>query len=193
MIKKIALFLVALLPIGLMAQDVKFGHVNSQEIMMLMPERTDIEKQLNDLQNEQENYMVKMRDEYNTKLKDFVDNQATMSKSIKEATQGELAQMEQRINTFSQTAQDDLNKKYQELVAPVRDKVLKAIEEVGSEGNYTYIFDLSTTGIVYKSPKSNDITALVKKKLGITGNAATTTKPTTTKPADTTKPAETKK
>jgi len=45
--------------------------------------------------------------------------------------------------------------------------VRKAITDVAVENNYTYIFDLSAQSIIYQSPKSNDITALVKKKLAI--------------------------
>jgi outer membrane protein len=108
-----------------------------------------------------------MREEYYAKIKEFQDKQATMPESIKQARQSEIVEIEQRINTFNQTASSDLQKKQQELFAPVIDKVKKAINEVGTENNYTYIFDLSTQSIVYQSPKSNDITALVKKKLGL--------------------------
>ncbi len=150
-----------------MGQEVKLGHINSQEILSLMPERAEIEKTLSDLQTQWENELVKMREEYYAKIKEFQDKQATMPESIKQARQSEIVEIEQRINTFNQTASSDLQKKQQELFAPVIDKVKKAINEVGTENNYTYIFDLSTQSIVYQSPKSNDITALVKKKLGL--------------------------
>ncbi len=150
-----------------MGQEVKLGHINSQEILSLMPERAEIEKTLSDLQTQWENELVKMREEYYAKIKEFQDKQATMPESIKQARQSEIVEIEQRINTFNQTASSDLQKKQQELFAPVIDKVKKAINEVGAENNYTYIFDLSTQSIVYQSPKSNDVTALVKKKLGL--------------------------
>jgi len=167
MFKKIALLLLCVFPISLMGQEVKLGHINSQEILSLMPERAEIEKTLNDLQTQWENELVKMREEYYAKIKEFQDKQATMPESIKQARQSEIVEIEQRINTFNQTASSDLQKKQQELFTPVIDKVKKAINEVGSENNYTYIFDLSTQSIVYQSPKSNDVTALVKKKLGL--------------------------
>lgn len=183
MIKKIALFLIALLPVGLMAQDAKLGHVNSQEILSMMPERVEIEKKLNALQDEVENEIVKMREEYNAKMKDFLEKQATMPETIKQARQSEIADMEQRIKTTAQTAEADLQKKYQEFTTPMIDKVKKAISDVATEGGYTYIFDVISQVIVYQSPKSNDITPAVKKKLGLTGTTAI--KPTTseTKPA----------
>ena len=109
MIKKLVIFLIALLPVGLMAQDVKLGHVNFREVVSLMPELTDIDKKLNDFQSEVEKEIVKMREEYNAKLKDFVDNQATMPETIKQARQAEIADLEQRTSTFSQNAQQDYN------------------------------------------------------------------------------------
>lgn len=174
MIKKIALFLIALLPIGLMAQDLKLGHVNSQEILSLMPERITIQQKLDTIQGEYESEQVKMREEYNNKVKDFVDQQKTMPESIKKSRQAEIAALEDRISTFNQQAQTDLQKKYQELTAPMIERVKKAIDDVAAANGYTYVFDLSAQTIVYQSPKSNDITPLVKKKLGISGKEATT-------------------
>ena len=167
MFKKIVLVILCALPFSLMAQEVKLGHVNSQEILSLMPERAVIEKTVTDLQSQWEKELAKMREEYYAKVKEFQAKQATMPESIKTARQAEISDLEQRITTFNQTASDDLRKKNQELFTPVIDKVKKAINEVGSENNYLYIFDLSTQSIVYQSTKSNDVTALVKKKLGL--------------------------
>ena len=167
MFKKIALVVLCALPFSLMAQEVKLGHVNSQEILTIMPERTVIEKTVGDLQTQWEKELVKMREEYYAKVKEFQEKQATMPESIKSARQGEISDLEQRISTFNQTASEDLRKKQQELFTPVIDKVKKAINEVGSENGYLYIFDLSTQSIIYQSPKSNDVTPLVKKKLGL--------------------------
>jgi len=167
MLKKIALVLLFALPISLMAQDAKLGHINSQEILTIMPERATIEKTISDLQGQWESELVKMREEYNAKIKEYQEKQATMPESIKQARQSEIGEIEQRITTFNQTASADLQKKQQELFTPVIEKVKKAINEVGAENNYLYIFDLSTQSIIYQSPKSNDVTPLVKKKLGL--------------------------
>ena len=167
MFKKIALLVLCALPFSLMAQEVKLGHINSQEILTLMPERTTIEKTISDLQAQWEKEIVKMREEYFAKTKEYQEKQATMPESIKQARQSEIAEMEQRISTTNQNAQTDLQKKSQDLFAPVIEKVKKAINEVGAENGYLYIFDLGAQSIIYQSPKSNDITALVKKKLAL--------------------------
>jgi len=167
MLKKTVIFLLCAFPILAIAQD-KLGHTNSKEIMMAMPEIASIEKTLDELQTQWESEMVKMREEYFAKIKEFQDKQATMPESIKSARQSEIIELEQRITTFQQTASADLQQKHQELITPVIEKVRKAINEVGAENNYTYIFDLDAQSIIYQSPKANDVTDLVKKKLGIT-------------------------
>ena len=168
MFKKIAIALVCALPLNFMvAQETKLGHVNTQEILVAMPERATIEKKLSDLQSEMEKELVKMREEYTKKIKEYQEKQATMPETIKLARQSEITEMEQRITTFQQTASTDLQKKQQELFAPVIDKVKKAINEVGAENKYLYIFDVSAQSIIYQSPNSNDLSALVKKKLGL--------------------------
>ena len=48
MLKKIALVLMLALPMGVFAQNLKFGHINAQEIITVMPEFT---KAQNDIQN----------------------------------------------------------------------------------------------------------------------------------------------
>lgn len=166
MLKRLVVLLLCALPVVMFAQD-KLGHVNSQEILMAMPERATIETTLDNLQTQWESELVKMREEYYAKIKEFQDKQATMPESIKQARQSEIVELEQRITTFTQTASTDLQQKQQELLMPVIEKIRKAISEVGAEQNYTYIFDLSTQSIVYQSPKSNDVTAQVKTKLGI--------------------------
>ncbi|MHB9056018.1 MAG: OmpH/Skp family outer membrane protein [Paludibacteraceae bacterium] len=182
MIKKIALFMIALLPLVAMAQSQKIGHVNSQELISLMPEVGTMNSKMKEAQDAWEKELLKMREEYYAKIKSFQDSQASLTESIKQARQSELADMEQRINNLNQAATDDLQKKNQELAAPILEKVKKAIGEVAAENNFTYIFDTTTQTIVYMGPSANDITPLVKKKLNLKDKPVTTA-PVTTTPA----------
>ncbi len=169
MTKRIAfiVILAILLPLGAMAQALKIGHINSQEVIVLMPEIETLEKQMKEAGDQWENELLKMREEYFAKIKQLQDTQATLSESIKQARQAELADMEQRISTLNQTAQNDLAKKQQDLAAPILEKVRKAISDVATENNFTYILDMASQSVIYTSPSSNDITVLVKKKLNL--------------------------
>jgi len=166
MIKRIALIVLLALPFSLMAQE-KFAYVNVQEIFQVMPELSDVEKTIADLNEQYKKELEKMYEEYYAKAKEFQDNLATMAETIKTRRQSEIVDIENRISTFQQTASQELQQKQMELVSVLRDKIIKATAEVGEENNYTYIFDLSTQSIAYHSPKAVDVTPLVKKKLGI--------------------------
>ena len=166
MLKKLVVLLFCALPMFAMAQD-KLAHVNSQEVMMAMPELAEIHRTLDALQSEWESVLMSMQEELFSKFREFQERQATMPESIREVRQSELSELEQRIVTFRQQAGNDLQQKQQELVSPVIERVRRAIEQVGTENNFLYIFDLAVESVVFHSPTAIDATPLVKTKLGI--------------------------
>lgn len=167
MFKKIVVIALCVLPLSLFAQESKLGHVNSQEIISLMPEVANIEKEVDAVGKQYETEIAKMQEEYNNKIKEFQQKQDSMPEGIKKARVSEIQDLETRITTFRQQAYQEMQKKQQDLFVPIRDKVTKAINEVGVEGKFLYIFDLGSQAILYKSAASVDVTASVKKKLGL--------------------------
>ena len=166
MLKKIALIVLCALPFSLFSQE-KLGYINSESIIQLMPEIETIKKTVDELSATWEKELLKMREEYSTKIKEFQEREKTMSEAIREVRITEIQELESRITTTQQTAVANIQKKQQELFTPVIEKVKKAINDVGTEGSFTYIFDTSSQVILYQSPKANDVTPLVKKKLNI--------------------------
>ncbi len=114
-----------------------------------------------------EDNLLKMQEEFKKKQDAYLKKKDTMPATLRSAKETELQEMAQRIGTFTQQAQLDIQKKQQALTQPILQKVQKAIDDVAKENGYTYILDLSTGVILYHSKTANDITPLVKKKLGI--------------------------
>ena len=141
MFKKLTLIMLCALPLGLFAQE-KLGHINSKEIISIMPEIPEIEKKVDALGKQWEGEIVKMRQEYDNKIKEFQQKQDSMPDTIKQLRMSEIQGMEERITTFQQTAYSDLQKKQQEMFTPIVEKVKKAITDVAAENKFTYIFDL---------------------------------------------------
>lgn len=166
MLKKIIVLVLCVAPIMAFAQN-KFGHINTQDVYNAMPEKATIEKTLQDLASNYEKELNGMREEYNKKVKEFVDKKDSMPQSVLQARQSEIVDMEQRISTLNQTAQTDMQKKNSELVQPIVEKIKKAINDVGLENGFIYIFDLQAQSILYHSDQSVDVLPLVKKKLNI--------------------------
>ncbi len=164
--KKIALFFAAILPMMAMAQEIKIGYVSTQEVMMLMPEISDIEKQMADFNEKNTKYLQDMQTEIQTKAKAYEAEKANLSDAIRAAREEELYSMQERLQTTYQTLQQEAQAKQQALLKPVQDKLRAAIETVGQKNNFFMIFE-SEAGLLYKSPKAVDATPLIKKELGI--------------------------
>lgn len=161
--KSIILLAAIVCSIAMSAQ--KFGYISTQELFMQMPELTGVQAKMDSLNKQYENLLMSMQEEYQKKLKDYQDRQATMSDAIRQIQEEELYSMQQRLQTTYQTAQQDIEAKRAELLKPVNEKMVKAIQDVGAANGYTFIFDSSAT--VYVAPNADNVMNLVKKQLGI--------------------------
>ena len=162
--KKITfLALLSVLALSTIAQN-KFGYIDSQELLMLMPERKKAETDVQNFAKSLETQLGSMTAEYQQGVQEYQANEATYTDLVKQDKIAEITGLEQRIQTFQQNAQQSLQAKEQELLEPILAKARKAIEDVATEGNYTYIFDKSIGSILYAKDSEN-VLALVKKKL----------------------------
>ena len=161
--KKMILMLALVLPMIASAQ--KIGHVSSQEIMAVMPETKKMAEKLDSLQGVYETQLANMQEEFNKKLTEFQQQQATMTAGVREFRQQELAEMEQRTQMFYQTVQKELQAKQVEYLQPVQTKLLEAINKVGAAQGCTYVMDKA--GMLYIAPDALDLTPAVKAELGI--------------------------
>lgn len=166
--KKILLALAVVfgLSFNSIAQTAKIGHINSQELMQLMPEaatiRTELEKEAASLETQ----MTAMQTEYQNLVRDYQANEATWSDLIRDSKVKEINDLEGRLQTFQQNAQQSLTAKEQALIEPVIQKAQDAIDAVAKANGYTYVFDTSV-GAVLVYPDGDNMLSLVKKHLGI--------------------------
>ena len=163
--KKLIIFLLMMLPLGVFAQESKIAIVNTQEVIQAMPEFATMQKQMADMGAKYKNEMQVMQDEYNKKYSDFVAQQDSLTENIKMRRMQELQDMEQRTQNFIQISQQDFQKKQGELFTPIQDKLKNAIKAVGDEKGYTYILDPQI--VLYQGNTAVDATQFVKAKLGI--------------------------
>ena len=149
------------------AQATKFGHIDLQALVGLMPERAAAEKQYVAFQKELEDALATMQKELQTKFAAYTAHKDSLSETTRRMKEEDLNAMSERIQNYQSTASQQLQTKQSELLKPVFDKADKAVKEVGAEKSLIYVFDLSARSILYNSKESLDITPLVKAKLGI--------------------------
>ncbi len=164
--KKLFLALMMLLPMAAMAQA-KFGHVNTQEIIQLMPEFTTARNEIEALTKQYEADLKQMQDELQKKGEAFEKEQATLPDNIKQRRQQELQDMYQKIQQSYQDNQQALQQAQSEKMQGITTKMLDAIKAVGTEGGYIYIMEMGSGIPFINTTLSTDVTAQVKAKLGL--------------------------
>ena len=163
--KKLIVFLMMVLPLGAFAQDVKIAFVNTQEVITAMPELAAMEKQMTEINENYKKELKQMQDEYQKKYSDYIAQQDSLTENIKLRRMQEIQDIQERINNFLQVAEQDVQKKQQELFTPIQQKVQTTIKAVGDEKGYMYIIDPSV--LLYKGTSAVDATPFVKTKLGL--------------------------
>ncbi len=162
-----AIVLLSTLTFSAQAQAPKFGHINLQALVEVMPERTAAEKEFSNFQKELEDILTGMQKEYKQKISELEALGETASEMKKNAKISEIQEVQQRIQNYQVTAQQQLQKKQAELLKPVFEKAEKAVADVAKEKGLIYVFDIGTKVVLYKSNESLDVLPLAKAKLGI--------------------------
>lgn len=150
-----------------MAQkNIKLGHINSNDLMQIMPGRDSAQAILQQEVTGLEEQLKSMQSEMEKRYNDYMEKQSGWTELIRNTKQRELQDMGTRIQEFQENAQKTLQQREQDLLKPIIDRAKKAISDVAAENGYTYILDSGTAAVLY-SQDSDDIMPLVKKKLGL--------------------------
>lgn len=164
----LVLFAAVLITNNVSAQKAyKFGHIDSNELLQIMPERESAKNALEKHAQQLEETLTVMQAEFEKKYNEYITTADSLSPLIRQTKEAELGEIQQRVQAFQQQAQQELAQKENELLAPIIEKARNAISEVSLENGYLYVFDMGTGVILHHSEDSENILPLVKVKLGI--------------------------
>lgn len=156
----------------------KFAHLNSAMVIEAMPEVKSAQAALETFRKTKTADIDKMIAEYQTKLQAAEAKNKTLSEANKESVTkelqvmgNELQDLQKRIEDARAKAQQEMEQKNAELFNPIQVKADNAIKAVSKEKGFAYVFDTANQALVYWDG-GEDITALVKAKLGITATTA---------------------
>jgi outer membrane protein len=144
----------------------KFGYINSLEVINLLPESRQADSLLANYQREIQTQYTAYGQEYNAKLQEYLRVKDSLSEFVATSRLSDLQALEKRIKEFESGSQSMLQRKREELLAPVLMRAQALIKEVAQENGYRMIFDVSTGSLAY-APESDNVLGLVKKKLGL--------------------------
>ena len=143
----------------------KIGRINSQDVVVSMAEfkeaQTQVEALAKDLQAQAETIQVEM----NNKVQEYQKGAETMTDAVRQLKEKELNDLNTRLQEFNQVAQQELQKKEQELMQPIIKKANEVIAEIAKAGGYTVILEIGSM-VYFDEAAVVDITPEVKTKLG---------------------------
>ncbi|MBS1772336.1 MAG: OmpH family outer membrane protein [Bacteroidetes bacterium] len=163
--------LVVLLALGLFINNAvfaqtKFAWIDSRELLKAMPEVTKADADLQAFAKQYQDQLQTMQAEYEKKIKEYQAGEKTMTDAVKEVKEKEIRDLQGRMESTNQSAQEKVEKKKQELYQPILEKADKAIKDVAKEKAIDYVFDVSLGSLLVIKDADNMLPA-VKTKLGL--------------------------
>ncbi len=168
--KKIFLIITALLVASLgYAQQGKYAYVYSEKIFKAIPEYQEAINTLEEYAKYGEEQSKEKLETVKEMYEDYVKIEHALSNSMRIQQRNEIIALEKEANKYQSDFFGEngaMSKKQQELMKPIEDKVLAAVNELAAEKGLDLIFDLSIAKITIFQSNSLDLTNEVIKKLG---------------------------
>ncbi len=167
-ISKIVLVLTVLIMATQAVSAQKIGHLNSGNILALMPDAAKADSGLVIYRNE----LIAKGDSagkvFETEYKAFIEayNAGTLSQIQIQKRQEDLKQKQVTLKNYSQEIDQRIANLRRQLLQPILAKLDEALDAIGKEGGYQAIFDTSIGSTLFAA-ESDDVTVMVKKKLGL--------------------------
>ena len=163
--KKILIFAAAaLFAISASAQGI--GRVSIDELFTLMPDYMEAQRTIAAVSHETSTTFQEMVNEFQKKNDLYEKNKGTWTASVREAKEKELADMQRRLQEFQQTAYQELSDRQNELLAPVREKAIKAVRDIAKSQGLSIVFDVADL-VYYDEEGTIDLMPEAKAALGI--------------------------
>ncbi len=162
-----ALFIISIVFINNISAQTsdKIAYINSIELLEVIPGKVAASRSISDLNQKYKDELAVMQNDYNNKYTDFLANQNKLAESIKLRRMQELYELEQNINRFMKVAQEDVECQEAQLIAPLKERLKEAVNQVGIEQGFTCIYDMANPAIAFITPNAIDANPMVKAKL----------------------------
>ncbi len=126
------------------AQSPKIGYVNSAKILQEYPDAIEANKKLDVMSKQWQSELEKMSKELQQKYEEFQKKEPLLKEDEKRAQREELVAIEQKGYQYRQEKfgnDGDLAIATDSLLRPIKQKVMKIIEQVAKEEKIQFMFD----------------------------------------------------
>ena len=154
----------ALMSVTAFAQ--KFAYVDFNEIVMLMPEMDEARATLEENSKTNEEILMSMYQEYQTKMQQYEQKAATWTQSVREIKEKEIMEIQARLEQTQQSLQAELQQLQQSLQAPIYEKAQNTVNNLAKAKGIAVVFEKAS--LLYLDPAQGvDLTPEARKSLNI--------------------------
>ncbi len=149
--------------------SLKIGYTNVEYIFSTLPEIKTIESEHASFEKQLNNQLEARVEAFQKQAQAFQQGYEAMTEVVRNQKQLELQQLEGSLKQFQLELHEQSDNKKINLLRPVYDKILNAIEQVAKENGYTHVLNANVGGIpaLLYADEEHNISDLVLKKLGI--------------------------
>ena len=145
------------------AQQAKIGYFSYKAILEEMPDYVTAMLGVETLKKQYDDELKAASDEFNEKYELFLDQQNMLDEPIKQKRQADLQSLLDRNTQFRNESMRLLKQAEQDALAPVKQKLNKAIQSVGYSGAFLLIVNTDSEACPYiDSNSAEDVTAKIK-------------------------------
>ena len=149
--KKILLIAaMAIMSVAASAQDFKWAYVDFNELVMLMPEMDEARATMTENQKTNEEILVAMYEEYQTKMQQYQQKAESWTPAIRESKEKEIMEIQSRFEQTQQSLQVELQQLQQNLQAPIYEKAQNTVTELAKAQGIAFVFEMSS--MLYVDP-----------------------------------------
>ena len=163
------LFLIAamaVMSVAAGAQNLKWAYIDFNEVIMLMPEMDSARATLEENQKTNEEILMAMYEEYQTKAQQYQQKAETWTAAIRQSKENELMEIQSRLEQTQQSFATEINQLQQELQAPIVEKAQNTVNELAKAKGVAVVLEKGS--VIYIDPaQCVDLTPEARKALNI--------------------------
>ncbi len=162
-----AIFLV---PGSSYAQEQLIAYVDSEEILGEMPDYAGVQQRMERQAEEWRGELSELQDALEEMFREYQARELLYTREERQAKRESIAQAEEELQQLRMRyfgPQGEFFARQEQLMRPIQERILEAIEEVAAREGYAYVFDQSGDFLFMYADEEFDITDIVLAELGI--------------------------
>ena len=130
----------------------RFGYLSYEAALKSMPDYTIVQQKLDELRQQFQDETLRVEDEFNRKYEEFLEGQREFPQSILQKRQMELQELMEKNLAFKENSRKELEKAEQELMAPLKIRLIEVLGKIGREREYAFIIDTDVKALPFINP-----------------------------------------